>query len=739
MRLPLGGHYENISVEPLIKIYRKNYKKTSGDVIYKAFEVAAKAHEKQVRRSGEPYITHPLAVSMIVAKLGLDEITIAAALLHDCVEDTDVTLADIKKEFGKEIAEIVDGVTKLDRLAFSTKEQQQMATFRKMFVSMAKDIRVIIIKLSDRLHNMRTIASFIPEKQKRIAQETLDIYAPLAHRLGMQEIKWQLEDLSFSAIHPKRYAEVEHLALQANPQLNRTLSKIITDLTKSIQNENISAEISARPKHYWSIYEKMVLKEKAFDEVTDLLGIRIVVNEVKSCYGALGAIHNIWRPVPGRFKDYIASPKFNLYQSLHTTIITGEGDVVEVQIRTQEMHQRAEFGVAAHWGYKDRRRNKAGGNSTDSSSSSASWVQNLAEVDMSDLSDPKEFMNSIKRELVDDDVYVFTPKGKIITLPVNATPVDFAYTVHTEVGHKCIGAKVNGKIVTLSYKLVSGDSIQILTSNDDKAKPSQDWLNFVASSRARAKIKQWFIRSRREDSIEDGEEAIADELRREGMPIKGTMIATNLEKISNDLGQHDVSSMLIAVGDKHISAKLVVEKLAMMLGYKKDQQKPAPIKKTQVDIRDKTAKEVGIFIEGFNDMLVTIPQCCTPLPGDKIVGFITKGRGVSIHRNDCLNAARLSQVSKERLLDAEWEATPSTNFMVAVNVEGLDRSRLLEDIASVMSNNNVNIMSCSSFTTPDRVSKFKFEFELSDLSHLETIISVLKHVEGVYDVYRSKG
>ena len=502
----------------MLSAYRQRHRRADTTRIEQAYALAREAHADQVRRSGEPYIAHPLGVAMILARLGLDDVTLAGALLHDSVEDTRVTLDEVEATFGAEIARIVDGVTKLDRLQFDSKEAQQAATLRKMLVAMAKDIRVLLIKLADRLHNMQTIASLPETKQRRIAQESLDVYAPLAHRLGIAEVKWQLEDLAFAVLYPKRYAEIEQMVWTRSPEREERLRQVVSQLRDTLADLDIHAQVHGRPKHYWSIYEKMVVRGKEFDEVQDLVGVRVVVDSVKDCYGALGSIHALWAPVLGRFKDYIAMPKFNLYQSLHTTVVGPQGKPVEVQIRTQEMHRRAEFGIAAHWGYKEH-----------SDAADLAWLQRMADWQQ-DADDPSEFMETLKIDLEQEEVFVFTPKGKVITLVAGSTPVDFAYAVHTEVGHRCIGARVNGRLVALDSALNSGDTIEIFTSKVEGAGPSRDWLQFVQTPKAKAKIRQWFSRERRVDAIETGRDELAKALRREGLPVQRLAKSQALER-----------------------------------------------------------------------------------------------------------------------------------------------------------------------------------------------------------------
>ncbi|HEX9505686.1 MAG TPA: bifunctional (p)ppGpp synthetase/guanosine-3',5'-bis(diphosphate) 3'-pyrophosphohydrolase, partial [Acidimicrobiia bacterium] len=514
------SHSVDVEVAPLVAAFRERHRRSDTALIERAFEMAREAHREQVRRSGEPYITHPLGVALVLADLGLDDVTIAAALLHDAVEDTTVTKSDIERELGADVATIVDGVTKLDRLQFDSKEAQQAATLRKMLVAMAKDIRVLLIKLADRLHNMRTIASLPEFKQRRIAQESLDIYAPLAHRLGIADMKWQLEDTSFAVLYPLRYAEIEQMVATQAPEREGFLDAVLVDLRARLEELHIEAEVTGRPKHYWSIYEKMITRGKQFDDVQDLVGVRVVVDSVKDCYAALGSIHAMWKPVQGRFKDYIAMPKFNLYQSLHTTVVGPSGKAVEVQIRTQEMHRRAEFGVAAHWGYKERE-----------PAEDLLWLQRMVDWQQ-ETSDPGEFMEALKIDLEYDEVFVFTPKGKVVTLAAGATPVDFAYAIHTDVGHRCIGARVNGRLVPLDSSLVSGDAVEIFTSKVEGAGPSRDWLQFVNTPKARTKIRQWFSRERRVDAIDTGKEELAKALRKEGLPVQKLSSSSSLRDVA---------------------------------------------------------------------------------------------------------------------------------------------------------------------------------------------------------------
>jgi GTP pyrophosphokinase len=719
--LPWRRHYVDVAVAPLIDAYLGRHRKADTDLIERAYRVAWRAHAEQVRRSGEPYISHPVGVAMILADLGLDDVTIAAALLHDAVEDTAVTHDEIERDFGPDVAAIVDGVTKLDRLQFNSKEAQQAATLRKMLVAMAKDIRVLLIKLADRLHNMRTIASLPEAKQQRIAQETLDIYAPLAHRLGIGEVKWQLEDLAFAVVHPKRYAEIEQLVYTQTPERQEYLDGLLVELHDRLTELKIDADVRGRPKHYWSIYEKMVVKNKEFDEVQDLVGIRVVVETVKDCYAALGSIHSWWRPVQGRFKDYIAMPKFNLYQALHTTVIGPGGRLVEVQIRTTEMHRRAEYGIAAHWGYKER--------DETAKADDLVWLQRLVDWQQ-ETEDPAEFMQSLKIDLEQDEVFVFTPKGRVVTMPTGANPVDFAYAIHTEVGHRCIGARVNGRLVPLDSTLASGDTVEIFTSKVEGAGPSRDWLQFARTPRARTKIRHWFSRERRVDAIDTGRDELVKALRKEGLPI--AVASARLPEIAETLHYVDVEALHAAIGEGHVSGKAVAQRLRRDMAGGEEQIPITARRPARSNARRRTA---GVHVEGLDDVLVRLSRCCTPVPGDEIIGFVTRGRGVSVHRSDCANAGGLVTQS-ERLIEVEWDHDSPATYVVSLEVEALDRSRLLRDVANTLADHHVNILACTSQTSTDRVARFRFDFELADPGHLESIIAAIKRVDSIYEVSR---
>lgn len=715
----------NDELSPVIASFRRRHPKSGTAVMTKAFEIARLAHSQQKRKSGEGYINHPLAVAKIVADIGLDETTVAAALLHDAVEDTEITIADVEREFGSEVAAIVDGVTKLERIQFDSKEAQQAATMRKMLVAMAKDLRVLIIKLADRLHNMRTIAAMPVEKQQRIASETLDIYAPLAHRLGMQGLKQQLEDLAFASLYPKRYSELDHLVSTRSPERDVYLAKAMADVRAQLAELNIDADVTGRGKHLWSIYEKMIQKGKEFDEIFDIVAIRVVVDSVKDCYAALGCIHGRWKPIVGRFKDYVAMPKFNLYQSLHTTVIGPGGKPLEVQIRSREMHQRSEWGVAAHWAYKD------GAETPD-----VDWLNRIIDW-QSDVVDPAQFMENLKTDLDQDEIFVFTPKGRVVALPLGSCPVDFAYSVHTEIGSACIGARVNGRLVPLTHQLKSGDTCEIFTSKVETAGPSRDWLEFVASPKARNKIKQWFSRERREDLIEAGREELTRELRRERLPVNRVMEGPQIEAEMAALNYTDLETLLAAIGEGHVGARAVAQRLGQRFqSNDSDERLPASVRHPS-ELRRKS-NNVGVHVEGFDDVLVRLSKCCTPVPGDEIMGFITRGRGVSVHRSDCANAGSFADDQSARLVDVEWDGSSiGTVFRAGVEVVALDRSRLLRDVANALSEQHVNIVACSTHTGGDRVAKMHFEFELADPGHLESVLRTIKRIDGVYDAFRS--
>ena len=696
-------------------------------VIERAFTRAESAHEGQLRKSGAPYITHPVAVAEILADLGLDPNTIAAALLHDTVEDTEYSAELLRKEFGDEIANLVDGVTKLDRLTYGPTAEAE--TVRKMVVAMAKDIRVLVIKLADRLHNARTWQYVSPESAARKARETLDIYAPLAHRLGMNAVKWELEDLSFKYLEPKKFDEIERLVAERSPSREKLTNEVVRAVEGDLAAEGIAAKVTGRQKHLYSVYQKMVVRGREFNDIYDLVGIRVLVNDVRDCYAVLGAIHARWNPVPGRFKDYIAMPKFNLYQSLHTTVIGPTGKAVEIQIRTHEMHRRAEYGIAAHWKYKQGK--KAGEDSPD-----VLWLKQLHEWQQ-ETTDVTEFLDALRFDLRTPEVFVFTPKGSVIALPQGSTPVDFAYAVHTEVGNKCVGAKVNGKLVSLEAPLTNGDVIEIVTNKGENAAPSRDWLNFVKSQRARSKIKAWFTRERREEAIDAGKESIARQMRKAGLPIQKILAGQTLLQLSHDLNYPDIESLYAAVGDGHISSSSVVEKLITAIGTEETHETPlTEMLSTGTAPRIARRSASGVNVEGIDDVLIKLARCCTPVPGDPITGFITRGSGVSIHRSDCVNVADLKFHQGDRIVKVSWDPGAKTVFLVNIQIEALDRARLLSDITRALSDQEVNILHAAVNTTKDQTAISRFTFEMADASHLDVVLASIRKIDGVYDVYR---
>jgi GTP pyrophosphokinase len=712
-------------LKPLVDGLTRSHPGFSNSDLERAFIAAEKAHSGQLRKSGEPYITHPVAVAQILIDLGMDLATIMAALLHDTVEDTSYSIEQIKAEFGDEVTSLVDGVTKLDKLTYGPTAEAE--TLRKMVVAMSRDIRVLVIKLADRLHNARTW-EFIPnETASRKARETLDIYAPLAHRLGMNAIKWELEDLSFRILEPKKYEEIERLVGERSPARDLLTSEVITAIDTDLNSEEIKAQVTGRQKHFYSVYQKMVVRGREFNDIYDLVGIRILVDSVRDCYGALGAIHARWSPVPGRFKDYIAMPKFNLYQSLHTTVIGPNGKAVEIQIRTFDMHARAEFGIAAHWKYKAKGAEVGTG-------PEVMWLKQLHEWQQ-ESEDVGDFLETLRYDLRTPEVFVFTPKGSVIALPSGSTPVDFAYAVHTEVGNKCVGAKVNGKLVPLESHLVNGDVVDVVINKGLNAAPSHDWLNFVTSSRARSKIKAWFSKERKEEAIEAGQESIARQMRKAGLPIQKILGGHALLELAHDLRFEDIESLYEAVGNGHISAHSVIEKLMVLLGTGESHPENdltsliAPVKRSRKSV-------TGIDVEGADDVLVKLARCCAPVPGDEITGFITRGSGVSVHRMDCINILDLKAHQGDRMVGVKWNLSAKSTFLVNIQVEALDRARLLSDVTKALSDQHVNILSASVVTNKDQTAISKFTFEMADASHLDAVLASVRTIEGVYDVDR---
>ena len=695
--------------------------------IIRAYQTADYLHRAQNRKSGEQYITHPIAVAGMLAELGMTSPTIIAALLHDTVEDTEYDLEHLRVDFGDEVAGLVDGVTKLDKVKYGQASASE--TVRKMVVAMARDIRVLVIKLVDRQHNMRTLSFLSAEKQEQKARETLEIYAPLAHRLGMNSVKWELEDLAFASLYPKMSDEIARLVAQRAPARDESLKTIVDLVDADLVENEVKATVSGRPKHFYSIYQKMIVRGRDFDDIYDLIGVRILVDSVQDCYATLGIIHNRWNPVPGRFKDYIAMPKFTMYQSLHTTVIGPNGKPVEFQIRTQEMHRAAEYGVASHWRYKQDK--VAGKDGPDD----LGWVRQLLDWQR-ETADPGEFLDSLRDDLGAAEVYVFTPKGEVMALPAGSTPIDFAYSVHTEVGNRCVGSRINGKLAPLDTKLANGDNVEIITNKSDTAGPSRDWINIVASARAKSKIKAWFSKERREEAIETGKEAIVRAMKKSGVPLR---LLTNsmLNTLALESNYADVSSLYAAVGEGHLGAQTVVTRLTASLGGDEGLIEDASeqVLPSRVANRRDAKPDPGITVIGADDTWVKLSRCCTPVPGDEVLGFVTRGSGISVHRTDCVNADDL-RTQPERLVEVAWTPGKSSIFLVNIQVEALDRARLLSDVTRALSDQHVNILNASVTTTKDRVAISRFTFEMGDPSHLNQVLRAVKGIDGVYDVYR---
>ncbi len=715
-------------LEPLVASLRLHHPSTKMDDVERAYDVAKLAHAGQLRKSGDEYITHPVAVAEILSELGLNVETIIAALLHDTVEDTEYSLAQLRVDFGEKIANLVDGVTKLDKLIYGPTAEAE--TVRKMVIAMSRDIRVLVIKLADRLHNARTWGYVSQESSERKARETLDIYAPLAHRLGMNAIKWELEDLSFQVLEPKKFEEIARLVTERSTSREALSSDVIAVVQDDLAKDGIQATVTGRQKHYYSVYQKMVVRGRDFNDIYDLVGIRVLVNDVRDCYAVLGSIHARWSPIPGRFKDYIAMPKFNLYQSLHTTVIGPNGKAIEIQIRTYDMHNRAEFGIAAHWKYKQ------GTDANDNSNSPEMlWLRQLHEW-QKETEDPSEFLEALRFDLGSPEVFVFTPKGNVIALPGGSTPVDFAYAVHTEVGNRCVGAKVNGRLVALESALVNGDVVEVVTNKGENASPSRDWINFVKSPRARSKIKAWFSKERREEAVDAGRESIARQMRKAGLPLQKIFGGHSLLELAHELRYPDISALYAAVGDGHVSAASIVEKLVATMAVEDSHPEPtmvSPILGAPTARRSSNAIEVS----GIDDVLVKLARCCTPVPGDEITGFITRGNGVSVHRADCVNAADLKEHQGDRIVAVTWLTGAGSIFLVNIQIEALDRNRLLSDVTRTLSDQHVNILSAAVSTSKDRTAISRFTFEMADATHLDAVLSAVRQIEGVYDVYRT--
>jgi GTP diphosphokinase / guanosine-3',5'-bis(diphosphate) 3'-diphosphatase len=704
-----------------------------------AFAFACRHHAAQRRKSGEDFIVHPVGVARICASMRLDTETLCAALLHDTVEDTGASIEQVRERFGKEIAGIVDGVTKLTGISFQSHDEAQAENYRKMMMAMADDPRVILIKLADRLHNMRTIEAMPKQKQMDKARETLEIYAPLAHRLGIHAMKWELEDLAFATLHPRKYQEIKALVAQQRDDRERYVSEAGEYLTSELAKLGIEAQIAGRAKHFYSIYSKMTKKGREFNEIYDLTAMRVIVDSVKDCYGTVGVIHSLWKPLPGRFKDFIAMPKFNMYQSLHTTVIGPEGRPLEIQIRTQEMHEMAEFGVAAHWLYKERpgAQGVTGAWSGPAEDAKLNWLRTMLDLEK-ELSDPGEFMERFRADLFEDEVYVFTPRGEVKSLAAGATPLDFAYEVHTEIGHRCVGARVNGKIVPLHYELRSGDIVEILTSKRERG-PSRDWLAMVKTTRARNKIKQWFKAESRQDTEHTGRDLLQEHLRKQGLPAQKITGSALLADVIREVGYRKADDFYIALGAAKISPKLVVSKVMQRL----KQGEAADGEDSAVDLMrvgrsrrrpTKSSAQYGIRVEGVDDVMLRLAKCCRPVPGDQIVGYISLGRGITIHREDCANVALLRR-APERFTQVAWDGGQSSGFVVEIQIDAWDRHRLLEELSRAFSESGANIIEARCLSTPPMV-KNRFVIEVADTHALKSAITRLRNIESVFDAYR---
>ena len=698
------------------------------DEVAKAFVFACHHHADQKRRSGDEFITHPVGVARICVGMSLDTETLCAALLHDTVEDTSASLEEIEREFGPTVARLVDGVTKLTEITFESRDERQAENYRKMMVAMATDVRVILIKLADRLHNMRTLSAMPKQTQIRKSRETLEIYAPLAHRLGIHAIKWELEDLAFATLHPRKYSEIKHLVAQQRNERETFVQEAGDYLAEELEKLGIEAEIAGRAKHFYSIYTKMTKKGREFNEIFDLTAMRVIVGSVKDCYGAIGVIHSLWKPLPGRFKDYVAMPKANMYQALHTTVIGLEGKPLEIQIRTAEMHRFAEYGIAAHVAYKE------GGGGSDSKEK-MTWLRQLVESESEQ--DPAEFLQSLKEDLFEDEVFVFTPKGEVMNLSAGSTPVDFAYSIHTDVGHRCVGAKVNGKIVPLHYQLKSGDIVEVLTANKERG-PSRDWLKLVGTSRARNKIRAWFREERRDDAERDGREALAEALRKRDLPPQKFSGSPMLADVMREMGFRKAEDFYIALGQGKVSAKTTANKLIQRL-RQGEIIEPEPVENIESGTPRRSraireASEFGIKVEGVDNVALRLAKCCRPVPGDEIVGYVSLGRGITIHQASCQNVSDLEK-NPDRMVEVAWEGENEATFRVEIQIDAYDRTRLLEDLSRTFSEVGVNIISAACTTNPPMV-KNRFVIEVGDTGQLKQCITRMRHVESVFDAHR---
>ncbi|MDK0551816.1 RelA/SpoT family protein [Clostridium perfringens] len=722
-------------LEELISKIKANGNNVDIDLVKKAYDLAFEAHKEQKRESGEPYIIHPISVAMILADMGMDTNTIVAGLLHDVIEDTDYTYEDISNIFNVEVANLVDGVTKLGKIKYKSKEEQQADNVRKMLLAMAKDIRVIIIKLADRLHNMRTLKYMKPEKQKKKAQETLDIFAPLAHRLGISKIKWELEDLCLRYIHPEEYYDLVNMIAEKRVEREKFISRIIEELKENLDKANIDSDIEGRPKHFYSIYRKMVNKHKSIEQIFDLTAIRILVNTVKDCYAVLGIVHTIYKPIPGRFKDYIAMPKPNMYQSLHTTVIGSEGKTFEIQIRTFEMHRTAEYGIAAHWKYK------SGVTGTDSKDmtfeNKLTWLRDILEW-QKEAVDATEFMEGFKLDLFSDEIFVFTPKGVVINLPAGATPIDFAYKIHTDIGNKCVGAKVNGKIVTLDYKLKTGEIVEILTSSSSRG-PNIDWLNIANSNQARSKIKQWLRKARREENLERGKEMLEKECKKQSLVFSDLCKGPLYDKLLKRYHLNNIEEIYVAVGEGELLSSTVISKLKENVVKQVSEEElnkniEEQIAKTERQTKKK--QSYGVTVKGLNNIMVRFARCCNPVPGDDIAGYITKGRGVSVHRKDCSNFKAIVEKQREKVVDVSWGTEKGTAYVAELEVKAEDRMCLLSDVMLVITDSNLSLLSLNAKSGKNGVANINIQVKIDNIEQLKELMKKIRRLQGILDVYR---